>query len=384
MKRGGIKLKVTAAVINGVNEPYVLEELTLGELRYDEVLVKIVATGMCHSDEALRVGDAQYPLPAVLGHEGAGIIVEVGNAVKDLQVGDQVVLSYNFCGTCPSCRTGHPSSCTSWAPLNMVGSRLDGSAIFTKEDGTPVANFFMQSSFATHTIVHQNNVVKVDSDADLRLIGPLGCGFLTGAGTVVNGLKPKTGESIAVFGTGAVGLGALMTAKIEGCSPIVAVDIHDSRLEIARELGATHTINVRTEDLAARMVEITGGQGVNFSIDTTGVSAVMKAAIEVLSQGGVTAPVAITKQSLELNTTLDLALANRKIAGVLMGDAVPQLAIPKLIEYHKEGRFSFDKLVKFYKFEEINEASADSNSGATIKPILIVDETYRQGQPLPI
>ena len=384
MKRGGIKLKVTAAVINGVNEPYVLEELTLGELRYDEVLVKIVATGMCHSDEALRVGDAQYPLPAVLGHEGAGIIVKVGNAVKDLQVGDQVVLSYNFCGTCPSCRTGHPSSCTSWAPLNMVGSRLDGSAIFTKEDGTPVANFFMQSSFATHTIVHQNNVVKVDSDADLRLIGPLGCGFLTGAGTVVNGLKPKTGESIAVFGTGAVGLGALMTAKIEGCSPIIAVDIHDSRLEIARELGATHTINVRTEDLAARMVEITGGQGVNFSIDTTGVSAVMKAAIEVLSQGGVTAPVAITKQSLELNTTLDLALANRKIAGVLMGDAVPQLAIPKLIEYHKEGRFPFDKLVKFYKFEEINEASADSNSGATIKPILIVDETYRQGQPLPI
>lgn len=377
-------MKVTAAVINGVNEPYVLEELTLGELRYDEVLVKIVATGMCHSDEALRVGDAQYPLPAVLGHEGAGIIVEVGSAVKDLQVGDQVVLSYNFCGTCPSCRTGHPSSCTSWAPLNMSGMRLDGSTTFRKADGTPVANFFTQSSFATHTIVHQNNVVKVDPEADLRLIGPLGCGFLTGAGTVVNGLKPQTGASIAVFGTGAVGLGALMTAKIEGCSTIIAIDIHDSRLEIARELGATHTINTRTEDLAARMVEITGGQGVNFSIDTTGVSAVMKAAIDVLSQGGVTAPVAITKQTLELNTALDLAIANRKIAGVLMGDAVPQLAIPKLIEYHKSGNFPFDKLVKFYRFDEINEASADSNSGATIKPILIVDETYREGQPLPV
>ena len=218
-----MKLKVTAAVVNGVNEPYVLEKLTLGDLRYDEVLVKIVATGMCHSDEALRVGDAQYPLPAVLGHEGAGIIVEVGNAVKDLQVGDQVVLSYNFCGTCPSCRTGHPSSCTSWAPLNMGGARLDGSAIFKKEDGTPVANFFTQSSFATHTIVHQNNVVKVDSDADLRLIGPLGCGFLTGAGTVVNGLKPQTDDSIAVFGTGAVGLGALMTAGIGLYAPCMAM-----------------------------------------------------------------------------------------------------------------------------------------------------------------
>lgn len=383
-RKRGFLVKVLAAVVNRVNGPYEMEFLQLSEVQQDEVLVKIVATGICHSDEALRVGDAEFPLPAVLGHEGAGIIERVGSNVKNFAVGDQVVLSYNYCGTCPSCRTGHPSSCKDWPLLNMSGMRPDGSHVFAKEDGTPVSNFFTQSSFATHTIVNQNNLVKVDQDADLRLIGPLGCGFLTGAGTVVNGLKPKIGDSMVVFGTGAVGLGAVMTAKIEGCSTIIAVDIHDSRLEIARELGATHTINSLTEDLAARVVEITEGQGVNFSIDTTGVSAVMKAAIDVLAVGGITAPVAVTPNSIEIQTVLDLVFANRSIKGILMGDSVPQLEIPKLIQFHKAGQFAFDRLVQFYPFEQINEASADSNSGKTIKPILIIDDTYRADEPFPV
>ncbi|HWI49812.1 MAG TPA: NAD(P)-dependent alcohol dehydrogenase [Rummeliibacillus sp.] len=377
-------MNIKAAVVNKVNGPYEMEELQLGEIQHDEVVVKIVASGICHSDEALRVGDAEYPLPAVFGHEGAGIIEQVGSGVKHFEVGDQVVIAYNYCGTCPSCRTGHPSSCSDWTALNMSGVRTDGSYIFSKLDGTPVSNFFTQSSFSTYTIVNQNNLVKVDPDADLRLIGPLGCGFLTGAGTVVNGLKPKIGDSMIIFGTGAVGLGALMTAKIEGCSKIIAVDIHDSRLEIAKELGATHTINSKTEDLATRVSEITDGLGVNYSVDTTGVSAVMKASIDVLGVGGVAAPVAVTPNSVEMNTFMDLVIANRSVKGVLMGDSVPQMAIPKLIQFHKNGQFAFDKLVKFYKFEEINEASADSNSGKTIKPILIIDESYRAAEPLPI
>lgn len=376
-------MKITAAVVNGVNEDYQFEELELSEVRFDEVRVRIVASGICHSDEALRVGDAAYPLPAVLGHEGAGIVEEVGSGVKNFSVGDQVVLAYNYCGTCPSCRTGHPSSCNDWATLNMgSGVRQDGSPIFQKSDGSNVSNFFTQSSFATHTVVNQNNLIKVDPETDLRLVGPLGCGFLTGTGTVINGLKPNAGESIIIFGTGAVGLGALMAAKIVGCSPIIAVDIHDSRLEMAMELGATHIINSKTEDLGARVGEITGGLGVNYSIDTTGVAAVMKAAIDVLSIGGVTAPVAVTPNMLEVSTFLDLVAANRTIVGVLMGDSVPQIEIPKLIQYHKEGKFPFEKLLKFYKFDEINQASADSKSGQTIKPILIIDESYRKDEPL--
>lgn len=375
-------MKITAAVVNGVNEDYQLEDLTLGELYPDEVIVKIVATGICHSDEALRIGDVEYPMPAVLGHEGAGIIEKIGSAVKDFNVGDQVVMAYNYCGTCPSCRTGHPSSCKQWAPLNFSGARPDGSHTFFKEDGTPVSNFFTQSSFATYTITNVNNLIIIEPEADLRLIGPLGCGLLTGFGTVVNGLKTRTASSIAVFGTGAVGLGVLMAAKIEGCSTIIAIDIHDSRLETARELGATHTINSKTENLEDRIAEISGGIGIDYSVDTTGISSVMKASIEVLGIGGISAPVAVTPNSIELNTFLDLVLSNRKLIGVLMGDAVPQIAIPQLIQFHKEGKFPFDKLVKFYKFSEINQAVADSNSGQTIKPILIIDESYRKDEPL--
>ncbi|BAQ08925.1 Zn-dependent alcohol dehydrogenases, class III [Bacillus sp. OxB-1] len=375
-------MKVKAAVVNGVNEKYEMEELTLSELRADEVLVKVVATGICHSDEALRIGDAEYPMPAVFGHEGAGIIEKVGSAVKDLAVGDQVVMAYDYCGTCPSCRTGHPSSCKDWTPINFGSPRSDGTYIFTKADGTPVSNFFNQSSFSTYTITYANNLIKVDPETDLRLVGPLGCGLLTGFGTIVNGLKPETNSSIAIFGTGAVGLGALMTAKIEGCSPIIAIDIHDSRLERAKELGATHTINSRVENLEERIAEITGGIGVNYSIDTTGISSVMKSSLDILTIGGSTVPLAVTPNSLEFNPFTELTLNNRKVVGVLMGDAVPQLAIPKLIQYHKEGKFPFDKLVKFYKFDEINEASEDSNSGKTIKPILIIDEDYRKDEPV--
>ncbi|WP_029270557.1 NAD(P)-dependent alcohol dehydrogenase [Virgibacillus alimentarius] len=371
-------MKVKAAVINGVNEKYRFEELTLGELYPDEVLVKVVATGMCHSDEALRIGDAEYPMPAVFGHEGAGIIEKVGSAVKDFAVGDQIVMAYNYCGICPSCRTGHPSSCNDWTPLNFGNPRSDGTHTFYKKDGTPVSNFFTQSSFSTYTITNAMNIIKVDPEADLRLVGPLGCGLLTGFGTVVNGLKPEIASSIAIFGTGAVGLGALMTAKIEGCSQIIAIDIHDSRLEMAKELGATHTINSRTENLRERIDEITGAVGVNYTIDTTGISSVMKSSLDILAIGGSTAPLAVTPNSLEFNPFTELTITSRNVLGILMGDAIPQLAIPELIQFHKEGKFPFEKLVKFYKFDEINEASQDSNSGKTIKPILIVDENYRE------
>lgn len=375
-------MKITAAVVNKANEEYAFETVTLSEIQPDEVIVKMVASGICQSDEGIRTGKVDFPLPAVLGHEGAGIIEKVGAAVTEFAVGDQVVMAYDYCGSCGHCRTGHPSSCEQWPARNMFGVRPDGSHIFFKEDGTPITNFFYQSSFATYTVTRVNNLIKVDPDVDLRFVGPLGCGLLTGFGTVVNGLKPETGSSIAVFGTGGVGFGSLMAAKIEGCETIIAIDIHDARLEMAKELGATHTINSLTENLAEQIGEITGGKGVNYSIDTTGIPAVIKASVGVLSIGGTTAPIAITNQETPINTTLELAIANRSIKGILMGDAIPQMAVPQLIRYYNQDKFAFDKLVKFYKFDDINQATADSNSGATIKPVLIIDETYRKDEPV--
>lgn len=370
-------MKIKAAVVNGVGEDYQIEDLELAEMRPDEIIVKIVASGMCMSDETIRKGGTSVSMPVVLGHEGSGIVEKVGEAVKTFKPGDQVVMSYAYCGHCPSCRTGRPAVCDDWMKLNFLGVRDDGSHTLHKENGTPVGNFYGQSSFATHALVHESNLIKVGKDADLRLIGPLGCGFLTGSGTVINGLKPEAGSSIAVFGTGAVGLAAMMAAKIEGCSNIIAVDIHDSRLEIARELGATHTINSKEEDPVEKIREITNGVGVNYSVDTTGVTPVMKTALTVLSKSGVFAPVAVSKNGIEINPTAELIMSNKSIIGRLMGDGIPQLSIPQLVKFYKEGRFPFDKLVKFYAFDEINQAAHESVTGAVIKPILIMDENYK-------
>jgi Alcohol dehydrogenase GroES-like domain./Zinc-binding dehydrogenase. len=375
-------MKVKAAVVNRVGEPYKIEEVKLGEMRPDEVLVRMVASGICHTDEACRSGDSPFPFPAIFGHEGAGIIEKVGDQVKDFEAGDQVILSYSSCGVCPNCRQGKPYSCLHWNQMNMAGTRLDGSHVFFKDDGTPISNFFGQSAFASYSIVHQSNLIKVPKDVDLRLYGPLGCGLLTGSGAVNDVLKPDPGSSIAIFGTGAVGFGAVMAAVLRECSPIIAVDIHDSRLEMAKALGATHTINSLKEDVKERISEITGGLGVHYSIDTTGVSAVMETAVQVLAEGGFNVPLAVTKNTLTIHTTVDVAGFNRTIVGVKMGRNVPQLTIPKLVKFHEEGKFPLDKLVRFYKFEDINRANEDSKSGKTIKPIIIIDEEYRKEKPL--
>ncbi len=372
-------MKVQAAVVNAVNHSYELEQLNLADIQDDEVRVKIVATGVCHSDDALRCGDVPYPLPGVFGHEGAGIVEAVGKGVTTVKMGDHVVLAYAYCSHCVHCLEGLPPACENWAALNWGAHRADGSGYFTRDDGTIVSNFFHQSSFASHTNVKEQNVIVVPKDADLRILGPLGCGLMTGAGTVLKALKATAGTSIAIFGTGAVGLAALMAAKIAGCSIRIAIDIHDSRLALATELGATHIVNSHRDDALEKIRAITNNAGVNYSVDTTGVSSVMKTSIDALGLCGIAAPVAVSKTDLKINPITDLVLGNKRIIGVLMGAAVPQIAIPELMAFHKAGLFPYDKLIKTYDFAQINQASADSLSGKTIKPVLIIDKTYAPG-----
>ncbi|MBD8216332.1 NAD(P)-dependent alcohol dehydrogenase [Erwinia persicina] len=370
-------MKITAAVINHVNAPYQLEPLELTALRDDEVRVKVVASGICHSDEALRVGDEEHFFPGVLGHEGSGIVEEVGRSVKGVTTGDHVVMSYAYCGCCDRCRQGQPSHCQHWGMLNAGGFRTDGSAVLLKPDGGKVSTMFSQSSFATHTHTRLNNLIVVDKSADLRLVAPLGCGLLTGSATVFNGLKPQPGSDIAIFGTGAVGMAAIMAAKIAGCRHIIAIDIHDTRLSLARELGATDILNSSKEEVVSAIASLTQGKGVNYAIDTTGLSAVMKSALDALATGGTLVPLAVTRHDLTFNPMRSLVASSRRVAGILMGNAIPQVSVPKLIEWHQRGWFPFEKLVKYYDFADINQARADSASGVTIKPVLIVDKGYR-------
>lgn len=269
-----------------------------------------------------------------------------------------------------------PTQCRSYAKYNLSGVRADGDDHFT-EDGHHISDMFNQSSFTTTTVVDQRNAVKVDKDLDLRILGPLGCGYVTGSGTVFNTLQPKPSQTIAVFGTGAVGLAAMMAGRISGCTKVIAVDIVPERLTLAKELGATHTINSKEEDAVAKIKELTGGYGVDWTVDTTGLSSVIMDSVAALAQGGTCAAIAVTPHNINLSTWNDLCVDDKKIVGVNMGDSIPQIDIPRLIEFYKLGWFDFDKTEKFYDFEDINTANADSVSGKTIKPVLIIDKTYQ-------
>ncbi|MCT3529620.1 NAD(P)-dependent alcohol dehydrogenase [Latilactobacillus curvatus] len=371
-------MKIKAAVVEQQGAPFVIKDnIELAPLHPDDVQVHMVASGICHSDEALRKGDAIIGYPIVLGHEGSGIIEKVGSNVQSLKVGDHVVLSFYACGICENCLKGVPTQCLNYAENNLSGVRPDGSSHFTENDHH-VADMFDQSSFTTTTVVRERNAVKVPDDLDLRKLGPLGCGYVTGSGTVLNTLKPKPGDTIAVFGTGAVGLAAMMAGKISGCTKVIAVDIIDDQLALAKELGATDTINSRqTDDVVAAIQALTNGRGVNFCVDTTGITPVMEDSIKALCQGGVSATIAVTPNHIDLDTWNDLCVNDKSVVGVNMGDSIPQIDVPRLIEFYRQGMFPFDKTEKFYQFEDINTTNEASIKGETIKPVLIIDPDYQ-------
>lgn len=362
-------MKIKAAVTHHMGEEFKFEDVELADPKANELLIKIVASGVCHTDAVARdLGTTPYPV--VLGHEGSGVVEKVGVGVKNIQPGDHVVLSFTSCGHCENCLTGHPTVCMSFNELNFGGKMEDGTHRLSHHTHE-LSTFFGQSSFGTYAVVNARNVVKVDKEVDLALLGPLGCGIQTGSGTVLNRLKPKFGTSIVVYGTGAVGLSAIMAAKITGCKYIIAVDIHDSRLELAKDLGATHVINSKKEDVVERIKSITNG-GAHYGVDTTGVPIVIRQGLRSLRPLGQLAIVGFTPE-MNINVHEEIMAEGKTIVGVIEGDAIPQLFIPELVDYYKNGLFPFDKLVKFYNFEEINQAFEDSKKGLAIKPIIKIN-----------
>lgn len=364
-----MKIKTALAVKQG--QQLEIHDAQLDEPKPNEVLVKIVAAGVCHTDAAGR-DLGMTPYPVALGHEGAGIVEKIGESVSTVKPGDHVVLSFDYCGHCVNCLTGHPANCLRLNELNFGGANFDGTHRIHEEDGTDISTFFGQSSFSTYAVADEHGVVKVDPDVDLNLLGPLGCGIQTGAGTVLNYLNPEFGTSIIIYGTGAVGLSAMMAAKIAGMDHIIVVDLHDSRLALAKELGATETINSANEDPAAIVHELLPA-GIDYSIDTTGVPAVIKQAAAVLRPGGKVMLLGLAGD-VTFNIQEEIMGESKTVAGVIEGDAIPQLFIPKLISYYKRGMFPFDKLIKFYDFEDINQAFADSADGSVIKPVVRISK----------
>lgn len=359
-------MEIKAAVIEKQGEDFVFEQLKLENPKSNEVLIKVVATGVCHTDAVAR-DMGLSPFPVVLGHEGAGIVEAVGDSVKSVKEGDHVVLSFASCGECENCLAAHPTSCMRFNELNFDGKMEDHTNRIHKHNHA-VSTFFGQSSFATYAVVNERNVVQVEKDVDLALLGPLGCGIQTGSGTVLNKLKPEFGSTIAVYGCGAVGLSAIMAAKIAGCKQIIAIDVHENRLALAKELGATDVFNGAKIDAVQEIKKITNG-GTNYAVETTGVPPVVRQSLHALKPLGVSAVVGVTPK-MEFDVHNDIMAEGKTLMGVIEGDAVPKLFIPKLIDFYKKGLFPFDKLVKFYEFEDINQAFADSKSGAVLKPIV--------------
>jgi aryl-alcohol dehydrogenase len=350
--------------------PFVIDTLELCPPRPDEVVVRVVASGMCQTDLHGRDGFYEPTYPKVFGHEGAGVVHAVGSAVRSLSPGDHVVMSYPWCGDCPNCRHDLQNYCVHGRRLKWHGTPADGSTLLSKNGAPVYSAFFQQSSFGTFAITQERYTVKVRRDAPLELLGPLACSGQTGAGAVLNALKPEMGESIAIFGVGAVGLSALMAAKVAGCDPIIAVDVHEHRLALARELGATATINPRLCSDVVGEVHKATGHGVRFSIDTSAMPSALRHAIESLMPAGTCVLLGSARKGTDASFEMPFLQQGRVVRGVVQGDSIPQEFIPKLVDLIMDKKFPIEKMITFYDLADINRAAEESSSGKTIKPVL--------------
>ncbi|MFQ5381169.1 MAG: NAD(P)-dependent alcohol dehydrogenase, partial [Dehalococcoidia bacterium] len=332
--------------------------------------VRIVGAGMCHTDLLSRdMPPEAFAGPRVFGHEGAGVVEAVGSGVSSVAPGDHVVLSFASCGTCPACRQNRRPYCFNFALHNMAGGRTDGSAALADANGERVgSHFFGQSSFASHALAVEDSVVPVDRSYDLAKLGPLGCGVQTGAGTVLNTLAVEEGSSLVVLGTGALGLSAVMAAKVAGAGTIIAVDRYQNRLDLATKYGATHTLSGDPAELAGKILGITG-QGADYAFDTTGNPAVVRGGYEGLNNIGTLAMAGVGFGDVTFNAIT--MISGRSIRGVMEGDSVTREFIPRLAKLNAEGKFPFDELIVEFPLDRINEAEAASKSGEAVKPVLV-------------
>lgn len=368
-------MEITAAVAHKPQGEFTLETLNLDGPAAGEILVEIKSVGLCHTDLAAREGVIPFPMPAVLGHEGAGTVVEVGAGVSKVAPGDKVSLTFNSCGQCPNCTNRLQAYCYQFMPLNYAGVRTtDGSSPLSNADGNVGSCFFGQSSFASHAVAGERNVVKLADDAPLDLVGPLGCGVQTGAGAVMNVLNPDAGTSLLVMGGGSVGLSGVLGGVVQGCSTIIVLEPHESRRRLALELGATHALDPAAGDLAEQVRAIVP-EGAQYVFDTTGIPAVIESSLNAMAPhaklglvGVPTDPTAAVTLSL-----MQAMIVGVTIYGIIEGDAVPDEFIPKLAELHKAGRFPFDKMITKFPFDQINEAVEAQHRGEAVKVVLVRD-----------
>lgn len=342
--------------------------------RAGEVLVRVKGVGLCHTDLVARDQFDTFSKPAILGHEGAGIVEALGEGVEGFAIGDKVVMGFSSCGTCPTCSENLPSYCSQFGALNYAGMRLeDGSTAYSAAGERIGSHFFGQSSFAALAVTRARNLVKVnETDVPVELLGPLGCGFQTGAGAVLRAMDCRQRSSLVVFGGGPVGLAAIMAGAIRQCNTIILVEPVAARRALAREIGATHVIDPAAADLAAAIQAILP-TGADYALDTTGNIGVINTGIATLGLRGTMGVVGVPKDlaaTAQFNVVAVMG-AGQKIMGIIEGDSDQQGFIPELLGHQAAGRFPFERLIRTYPLTDINQAIKDQAKGDCIKVVLL-------------
>ena len=367
-------VRALAAIVHQPSGPFELHEIAVEAPKAGEVRVAVKAVGLCHTDLVFATGEAGMTLPAVFGHEGAGVIEAVGEGVEGLSVGDKVLLTFDSCGHCRRCDEGHPAYCQDFTLRNYSPLRPDGTSALSL-DGQPLSGqFFGQSSFASYAIARARNTVKLAPDADLASLAPLGCGVQTGAGAVLRAHAAGPEDVLVVIGGGAVGLSAVMGGKIAGCRTIILIEPRADRRALGLELGAHHAIDPAAGE-TAEAVRAISPLGADHVVDTSGHSGALHSALQMLAPMGTLGLIGVPAQ---FDATLNLAIAQaitfgHKVMGIIEGDSVPADFLPQLVRWAAEGRLPVGKMVTSYPFAEINKAVHEAHDGATVKAVLVFD-----------
>ncbi|PNP54027.1 hypothetical protein THARTR1_05234 [Trichoderma harzianum] len=369
-----------AYVVERKGAPFVLQDILLDEIQSHEVLVEMLYTGLCHTDIVVQHGGMPVgAYPAILGHEGVAVVRKIGLGVSNRRLlpGDIVILSFHSCHQCRYCQEGNLGGCTRMTEVNFIKTGRDGPGMNSPAslpDGTPVfAQFFGQSSLSKLMVVPESSVVKAELrlEDNLSCLPALSCGYLTGAGTVFNALKPKPSDTVAVIGMGAVGFAALMAARALGVEQVIAIDIVDEKLQMATSLGASHTINSSTPPDIKEGIRSIFPDGVDMIVEATGVAILAETSVKALAHGGTLALVGAFPPEADIKiNALDLLVSCKKIVGVIEGSTNPHEMIPRLVELYKQGKFPVEKLSKVYPAEHLDQALEDLKTGKVIKPVL--------------
>ena len=369
------RMKTTAAVLHAVESPFVLENVDLETPRAGEVLVRVTAAGICHSDWHLVTGATAHPLPLVAGHEGAGVVETVGEGVTRVQPGDHVALNWApSCGDCFYCTKSRPSLCSTFVEPLWAGTMLDGSTRLTQK-GAPIYHYSGLACFAERAVVPEVCAVKLDAEVPAEVAALIGCAVTTGVGAVVNTADVPAGASVCVWGAGGVGLSSILAARMRGASTIIAVDRSAAKCELAREFGATHTVVAGDDatEAAAEVCELTGGRGADYVFEAVGVPALQEAALEAVRPGGALVLVGISPVGSATNFPGALLTRQEKtVMGCYYGTTDTARDFPLYAKWYQEGKLDLDRLVsRRYRLHEINEAYAAMLRGDDARGVIV-------------